>query len=44
MFDYERCELESFPVWEYSELFRCPRCMAETRKELQSELGRWKLT
>ncbi len=44
MFGHKRCQLESYPVWEYDELYRCPTCMAETRAELEEELARWKRT
>lgn len=35
LFDEECCQLPSFPIWEYTEHFRCPSCRAFERMEVE---------
>jgi hypothetical protein len=35
VFQKECCELEFFPIWQYSEDFLCPSCREEERREVE---------
>lgn len=39
-FEQECCQLDHFPIWEYNEAFKCPRCRDKDRMEAEALLER----